>query len=732
MSPESSAAGQRRLGRLGLALAAAAVAALAIGARIEAVRLPEEIRPAFRTPAGEPLFYTADGFYHLRLAREIAETGRRGTRDQAGQRWDDLSFAPAGRPVVPSLLQPIEAWAWRLWPGGASMAAVAYYLPAIGSALLAVAALWIGRRLAGIGAGLAAGLLAALHPELISHTHAGMADTPWLSLVLYAVAAGAGLELAGALLGGTGGRRVLLWTAALAASLGLFALAWIGWTAAAATAAVPVGAAMLARLWRQERSAVRRFAIVLGAAVAAAAAAMLLLGSGAWRKLVRYAEPGTLGAFPDGTSQVQELLGIAPARLLAQLGGWWVVVPAVAGVLWLALGAPGAVRRPAGRPAVARLGALLLAAWALPALFAGWTAMRFLAFAMPPLAIAAGCGLAALGAAAAALPGLRRRPAWSAAVVAVLLVAALAWSFRTRFESFAHRRPAADLALAEAAAAIAERSPEDALVFSWWDHGYALSALSGRAAAIDGGSYQGRRLYWMALALSTRDETLAVNLLRVIGCGGDRRLYRALRAGGVPADRSVALIRLALRHDDPMETARTLVGHGAGQPAVAEAFRLLECTPPPSWLVVGGDLSAKTTSWAYFGSWRFDGANPPPRPGMSTPVQCSLAGSRLECANGYSADLARDGFADRSTPGHFAAIGPPRGDGLVPILHQHGPALMLTFVRRELADSLYVRLWYFDGLGLERFQAAGTFHHPPHTDRVLLFSIDWSAGEPSP
>ncbi len=724
MHPPDVPAGRRRLStRVALVAAVLAIAALAAWARVAAVRPPEEVRPYYRTPAGEPLFYTADGFYHLRLSRDLAETGRRG-REVDGKRWDDLSFAPAGRPVVPSLLQPLEAWAWRLWPGGASLAAVAFYLPAVGSALLAALAVWIGRRLAGTAAGLAAGVIAALHPELISHTHAGMADTPWLALVLYAAAAGAALELAWAIEGGTAGpRAAALWVVALAAALALFALTWVGWPAAAATAAVPIGAAVLARLWRQERSPGRRAALVLGALLAVAASALLLLGSGAWRKLARYADPGSLGAFPDGASQVQELIGLAPALLIGHLGGWPVLVPAAIGGVWLALGSPGLHRGPL-RPG-SRLGALLLAAWALPAAVAGWLAMRFLVFGMPAVAIAAGCGIAALGAGAAALPGLRRRAAMIRAAVAALALLAVAWTFRARFESFAGRRPAADLAVAEAAAAIAERSPADALVFSWWDHGYALSALSGRAAVIDGGSYQTRRLYWIALALATRDETQAANLLRVIGCGGDDRLFRALRDDGIPPDRSVALIRLALRHRDPGVAARTLIGNGAGQGALAELFRLLECRPPPSWLVVGGDLAAKTTSWAHFGRWRFDVPNPPARPGTSSPIACGLVAGRLACANGYTADLERDGFADRSTPGHYAAIGPPRPDGLVPVLHQHGPGLLVTFVRRELADSLYARLWYFDGQGLDRFRLQGTFHHPPHTDRVLLYRIDW-------
>ena len=664
----------RRLpARAAVLAAVAAVAALGVWIRLAPARLPAEVAPFYRTAAGEPLFYTPDGFYHLRLARELAETGRRGDRVD-GRVWDSASFAPAGRPVHPSLLQPLEAWLWKLWPGEASLAAVAFYLPAALSTLSVLLAFWIGRRLAGLAAGLAAALLTALHPELVSHTHAGMADTPALDLAGLALAAGLGLAVAQA-------------------------------------------------LWRRAGTPRRRALLAAVALVLAAAAAAAFALSPAGERLVHYADPRSPDPFPAGALQVQELTALGPGETVDRLGGWPALALAAAGLLWLAWRA----RRPAGP-----LGALLLAAWALPPIAVGSQAMRFLVYAVPALALAAGCALAAL---AGGAPAWSRRGGRKTAALRVALAAlaalAVAWPWRERLEGFGDRRPAADLALAEAAAAIRALAPEEALVYSWWDHGHALAALSGRRVVLDGASFQTQRLYWLALALTTRDETLAANLLRLIGCGGEEALYAALVRGGVPPERAPAWMRRALRHPDPDAGVRVFRRAGFPRRVRREARDLLACRPPPSWLVVTGDLTAKTTSWSWFGTWRFDRPNPPPAPRMTAPVRCSLSSEgRLECADGTTVDLARDGFEDRSTPGHFAAAGPPRAGGetagdLAPVLHQHGDELLLTWVRPWLVDSLFARLYFFHGRGLEHFRLEGVFHHPPHTERVLLYRIVW-------
>ena len=670
----------RRLpARAAVLAAVAAVAALGVWIRIAPARLPADVAASYRTAAGEPLFYTPDAFYHLRLAREIAETGRRGERVD-GRAWDYRSFAPSGRPVHPSLLQPLEAWLWKLWPGEASLAAVAFHLPVALSALSVLLAFWIGRRLAGVAAGLAAALLTAVHPELASHTHAGMADNAALHLV--------GLSLAAAL----------------------------GW-------------ALARRLWRRTATPHRRALLASAALAFGVAIAALFALSPAGRRLVHYAEPGWPEPFPAGALQVQELAALGPGETVDRLGGWTVLALAAAALLWLAWRAP----RPAGP-----LGALLLAAWALPPIAAGSQAMRFLVYAVPALALAAGCALAAF---AGAVLGWGR---WGGrhgtavrTALAVLAAFALAALWIQRLEGIAARRPAADLALAEAAAAIRAESPADALVYSWWDHGHALAALSGRGVVLDGASFQTPRLYWLALALTVHDETLATNVLRVIGCGGEDALWAAV-AYDAPPEIAIDWLRRALRHADPDAAADYLLLAGADGEAAREIRDLLACRPPPSWLMVTGDLTAKTTSWSWFGTWRFDRPNRRPAPRMTAPVRCSLTPEgALECAGGFTADLASDGFEDRSTPGHFAATGPPslvnsgeRGE-LAPVLHQHGDELLLTRVRPWLVDSLFSRLYFFHGRGLEHFRLEEVFHHPPHTGRVLLYRIVWDSFERS-
>jgi hypothetical protein len=189
-------------------------------------------------------------------------------------------------------------------------------------------------------------------------------------------------------------------------------------------------------------------------------------------------------------------------------------------------------------------------------------------------------------------------------------------------------------------------------------------------------------------------------------------------------------MRRALRQPDLDGATRVLRRAGTGEEAIAEARRLLASRPPPSWLVVTSDLTAKSSSWAWFGVWRFDAPNRPPGPRMTAPVRCTLSvDGRLECAGGFSADLAGGGFEDRSIPGHFAAAGPPCPDGLAPVLHQRGEELLLTWVRPWLVESLFARLYFFEGRGLERFRLEGVFHHPPHTQRVLVYRIDWDGAE---
>jgi hypothetical protein len=42
-----------------------------------------------------------------------------------------------------------------------------------------------------------------------------------------------------------------------------------------------------------------------------------------------------------------------------------------------------------------------------------------------------------------------------------------------------------------------------------------------------------------------------------------------------------------------------------------------------------------------------------------------------------------------------------------------------------ISDSLFVELYYFRGVQLDRFELVDERYYPPFTDRVVVFRIDW-------
>ncbi|MEM7479989.1 MAG: STT3 domain-containing protein [Acidobacteriota bacterium] len=686
----------------------AVTALFAFTLRVDVVsHLPPGLDAIHRDAEERPFLHAGDPFYHLRQSRAILERGAVGTRTVDGRPWDDLSFAPAGRPVRSNLLHPLQAGLVRLSGSRLAPMSVVYYLPAVLAALLVVFVFILGRRLGGVGCGLAAALLAAIHPELVSHTHAGMADTTSLSLLLLTGSLTLVPPLGDALLA----RRPAAaagWSAALGLVLLAFRATWVGWVAAAGLAALGL------LLWglmkppeSRQAGRTRGPLIALGAVLAAGAGGIALSVAG---KFGRYSGVEVDESFPLGTDQVLELAGLAPTEVLSRLS-WPLALAALAGLA-------AALPRRAGpaRPLAATLGL-----WLLPAAVAGTLAMRFLVLAVPPLALLAAYGGSSL------LGRLGPRPRLRIAI-AVTTLAGVGTTFMPRYEVFRQRTPVVDQAVMMAADAIERASPANAIVNLWWDHGYLYSALANRPVILDGGSFQSRRLYWISRALTTHDPTLARQILRLIDCGAEETVYDAVRLDTPSAERAITTLHHALRREDARRRIETLLGNGLTGETASVVERALSCRPPKAWWVVSSDLLAKTTSWAHYGSWDFSSTAEarPSGPGDITATSaCQLIGSQLECRNGFRADLSDPRWSDRSMPGHFAYRGPVRLDGLVPVVYQQGRGLRMVYVTRELADSLFARLYFENGRGLEHFR----LHHEsnlPETDkRVLVYEVLW-------
>jgi dolichyl-diphosphooligosaccharide--protein glycosyltransferase len=159
----------------------------------------------------------------------------------------------------------------------------------------------------------------------------------------------------------------------------------------------------------------------------------------------------------------------------------------------------------AARPATALLAPLALL-WALSCVFG----YRLSMFGGAALLLGLCVPLHWLG--RAALRGFR----WpNAAMSGVFTLAALILAAPlARLYSREMLAPVVSQAQAKALLSLRATTPENAMLWTWWDHGYAATYFSRRATFADGGRNEGERLLPLGLALSTKSPKQANQLLK--------------------------------------------------------------------------------------------------------------------------------------------------------------------------------------------------------------------------
>ncbi|MCB1037422.1 MAG: hypothetical protein KDD47_26565, partial [Acidobacteria bacterium] len=309
-------------------------------------------------------------------------------------------------------------------------------------------------------------------------------------------------------------------------------------------------------------------------------------------------------------------------------------------------------------------------------------------------------------------------------IVAGAAVTFLLLSYQGELLALRARRPVADRAMVETAERIRASTVPEAVINTWWSSGYVYSALAGRGVVLDGGSLAQERIYWYSRALTATDEGEALSLLRWIDCGVEGYLLDLLSRHATRAEAAFTMAELA-RVPTPRERHAFLRRKGYSSANVKAIGETLACRPAQAWMVLSSDLLGQTAAWARYGLWTpADGPLPPPSASVTQPLACSLVPGGFTCANGRTVDILRDGWRDFTTPGHLAAMGPAE-DGWRPVVHQVRDLLALTYVREEIADSLFARLYFFRGSGLPRLQLMSDIRYPPFTRRVLSYRIEW-------
>ena len=283
-------------------------------------------------------------------------------------------------------------------------------------------------------------------------------------------------------------------------------------------------------------------------------------------------------SLPSVMESIRETTDVPLASALGQAAGHWsLYVLAVLGLVFTAW------RRP---------GVLVF----LPLLGLGLASVkmgnRFTMYACPAVGLGLGLGLADL----LAWRGARRIWRWAvqlAACAAVMVFVII--QARALFPY-----PVLERGLAETLVQLRQETPQTAILWQWWDYGYAAQYYSERDTFGDGGRHSGDWLYPLALTMTTDSNLQAAQVMRLMGAEWAEQVADAKAAGRGPYPPA----KLSYFGISPMRGLSEM-----GAPEAMDLLRSLKREPrdfppaPPQYLVVAWDY-LRLAGWiSHYGTW---------------------------------------------------------------------------------------------------------------------------------
>lgn len=575
---------------------------------------------------GHPYVIEADGYFHVRIADEIAEKGSFGTyvegKDEA---WDVLRMYPEGRSAkYETGMIWIAVLIWRFLGlfGEPDLHAVEFWFSALSAVMTVLASFLFGYRAAKpsgrepVLAGLLAAVLVSCAPALVTRTLCGSFDTDLvqtpvavLLFLLMTEMLRSESYLRCALFAFLTGALAAAFTKLWSVSLAFTAAAIIGgliYVIGSFFDRVPEGSGRL-------RSFIGKpfVAGYLLTIAAAAAVVTLLQGPGYiasfFRTAVTVSNDAATANMPNMYGSVSELRDVTANDIIKGVGGIAILIMAAAGLLALFL-------RLKKRSASNRPGVYLsiLSAWLAVFIVGLRMGVRFVEHLCAPVGILAALGTAAV--AAYMSDRLRKGETRGnrilcTAVSAVICAAVILPSALDACDIYSSPRATITDASENAMDWVAANAGSaDAAIASWWDLGYYYTYESGHPTLWDGGTQDPLRAIIVGKALSTDDMQLSGSLMRMLsGTGNAAPAFLMEKLGATEGTEALWETVTA----ESGEAVRVLSEkYGMSGADAAEADRLMHPEEDhETYLIVSGRMMGIIGWFEFYGNWDFEGEN---------------------------------------------------------------------------------------------------------------------------
>ena len=707
---------------------------------------------------GVPYLTEMDSYYHLRMTRDIMNYGVPGGQYKDDQPWDSLSYAPYGRSAGD--YKPLMAYIAILsnkiiskFKPEVTLEKTVYWQGTVLSVLVVIPVFIFAYRLGGLLAAMVASILASVNYGYFVHTIPGFYDTDTLLstvsclFFLSAVLLISTIESSGvnklidgksdAVKNNAGKIKKILSILLYLISLYLLIISWNAYTLFIGIAVAALIIYAIAKRLRNKEN-LKPALIGGGTVIALIIVLIMIFDIGFFANMfsqVKAIFAGGGGIFPDAYVSVSEmkkpaiiaggLTGLFQMKVLS--GNTIGVINAVGGALPCAAAITMCIMLIRGIIKKDFIfDHVLLVVWSFASFVLAFRNWRFIMLFAVPVALLAGLFVGWL----TNLMREKKMMDYQIYVVMIVLLAIFPALYGV-YRSSADSHPSVSRSFHEPIKNIRYNAPKDAILASWWDYGYFYEEKADRRTIFDGGSQNGMRVYWIGKALSTQDEVLSKNIIKMLSGEGDAATEKMTAAFGENKE-TLALMTELLSVEKETATEK-LKEKGLSDDESKEIANLMFPQKDEEVLcLITRDMYA-ISQWFYtFGTWGEDGVNTEDYAMSMTPTQVDLSKGQVAWrfnAYGEAFNLIlteKDGEYEAHTEAVNAGAKVPaidrvviRGNGMIKEDPMEKPAEgtkdlivyletdsdkpVMTVMTEKLYDSVFGTLYFKNGQGLSCF-----------------------------
>ena len=247
--------------------------------------------------------------------------------------------------------------------------------------------------------------------------------------------------------------------------------------------------------------------------------------------------------------------------------------------------------------------AILLILWFIGSIFASFRGTRFIILLVPGFALAFGAfaGIIYDKLGNWFSKGLHINKIIVSIIVIVLLCLLLIGPLKTASATVKNEVPSMNDAWWNTLTYIKTNTSEDSIVNSWWDFGHWFITVADRRVTFDGAGNDNYMAYWIGRSLYTDNEDLSVGILRMVDCGNNNafwQLNKEIEKEYVAIDILNEIVQL-----DKDGARKKLEEYNVKD--IDSVLQYTHCDAPDNYYITSEDMVGKAGVWAHFGSWDF-------------------------------------------------------------------------------------------------------------------------------